>query len=298
MRHVNYTHLLYFWNVAREGSIARAAEILHLAPQTISGQLKSLEHSVGEPLFKREGRGLVLTEMGRFVNQYAEEIFQLGSELSQQIKSKQALMPTILQVGVLMSIPKLVALHMMEPALELADPVRIVCREGDLDLLLAELALHKLDLIISDRPLPSGSHVKAFNHPLGESEVSFFAHRRVAKEYPNFPEDLNGAPMLLPIANNTLRRNLDDWFERQAVTPRTVAEFDDSALMKSFGEAGHGVFPAPTAIADEVCAMYDVQLLGHADISERYFAISPERKVKHPAVRAITESARQILLLS
>ena len=190
MRHVNYTHLLYFWNVAREGSIAQAAEVLHLAPQTISGQLKSLERSVGEPLFRREGRGLVLTEMGRFVNQYAEEIFQLGSELSQQIRSKQALMPTILQVGVLMSIPKLVALHMMEPALALPDPVRIVCREGDLDLLLAELAVHKLDLIISDRPLPSGSHVKAFNHSLGESEVSFFAHRRVIKQYPNFPGDL------------------------------------------------------------------------------------------------------------
>ena len=295
MRHVNYTHLLYFWTVAKEGSIARAAEILHLAPQTISGQLKSLEESVGEALFKREGRGLVLTEMGRFVNQYAEEIFHLGTELTQQIKSKQGLMPSMFQVGVLMSIPKQIALHIIEPALTLPEPVRIVCREGDLDLLLAELALHRLDLIISDRPLPSGSHVKAFNHPLGESAISFFAHQDIAHQYRNFPTDLDGAPMLLPIANNTLRRNLEDWFERNNVTPRTVAEFDDAALMKSFGEARLGVFPAPTAMAQEVCDMYQATLLGQADISERYFAISPERRVKHPAVRTITEGARQLL---
>lgn len=292
MRHLNYTHLLYFWSTAQAGSIARAAETLHITPQTISGQLKLLEESIGEPLFDRVGRGLTLTDTGRFVNQYADEIFQLGSELTQRVKSKQAMMPTILNVGVLMSIPKQLAQQAMEPAMHLPNPVRIVCHEGDLDTLLGELAAHKLDLIISDRPLPSGSAVRAFNHPLGESGISLFAHKSVARKFRQFPADLDDAPILLPIANNTLRRNLEDWFEQQDVAPRIVAEFDDSALLKAFGEAGHGVFPAPTSIADEVCKMFDAKLLGHMDgVKERYYAISPERRVKHPAVLAITAGA-------
>ena len=297
MRHLNYTHLLYFWTVARDGSIARAAETLHLTPQTISGQLKLLEEAVGEPLFNRIGRGLALTETGRVVNQYADEIFQLGAELTQRVKSKQALLPTTLNVGVVNSIPKLVALRVIEPSLDLEDPVRVVCREGDLDFLLGDLAVHRLDLIISDHPLPSGSNVKAYNHALGESDISFFAHKSIAKRFRKFPENLDDAPMLLPLANSPLRRSLDDWFERENVTPRVIAEFDDSALLKAFGEAGVGVFPAPTAIAEEVCSMYHSKILGRAtDIGERYFAISPERRLKHPAVLAITETARKRLL--
>ncbi len=296
MRHLNYTHLLYFWNVAREGSIARAAEILHLTPQTISGQLKLLEEAVGEPLFNRVGRGLALTETGRVVNQYADEIFQLGAELTQRVKSKQALLPTTLHVGIVNSIPKLVALRVIEPALGLDDPVRVICQEGDLDYLLGDLAVHRLDLIISDHPLPSGSHVKAYNHALGESDISFFAHKSIARRFAKFPDSLDDAPMLLPVANSPLRRSLDDWFEREDVTPRVVAEFDDSALLKAFGEAGLGIFPAPSAIADEVCSMYHSRILGRVpDIGERYFAISPERRLKHPAVLAITESARKRL---
>ncbi len=292
MRHLNYTHLLYFWTVVRGGSIASAAETLNLAPQTISGQLKLLEEAVGEPLFNRVGRGLVLTDTGRFVNQYADEIFHLGAELTQRIKSREALLPTIVHVGVLTSIPKMVALHVMEPALDLAEPVRVVCHEGDLDTLLGELATHRLDLIISDRPLPSGSPVKAFNHPLGESSVSIFAHKSIAKTYRTFPDDLDDAPILLPVAKYTLRRNLEDWFEREGVVPRIVAEFDDSALLKAFGEAARGLFPASTIIADEVCSMYHARVLGEVeDVKERYYAISPERRVKHPAVLAITESA-------
>ncbi len=293
MRHLNYTHLLYFWTVVREGSVTKAAESLHLTPQTVSGQLKRLEQAVGEKLFAREGRGLTLTETGRVVNQYAEEIFQLGAELTQRVNSEQALMPTMLHVGVLSSIPKLVALRVIEPALKLTNPVRIVCREGDLDAMLGDLAVHRLDLIISDRPLPSGSHVKAFNHALGDSGVSIFAHKSIATRYKNFPAQVDDGPMLLPVANNTLRRSLEDWFERQGVSPRVVAEFDDAAQMKAFGEAGWGMFPAPTIIADEVCSMYHARLLGHMEnVKERYWAISPERRVKHPAVLAITEHAR------
>ncbi|MEM7100505.1 MAG: transcriptional activator NhaR [Pseudomonadota bacterium] len=293
MRQLNYTHLLYFWSTAQAGSIARAAQTLHITPQTISGQLKLLEEAIGEPLFDRVGRGLTLTDTGRFVKQYADEIFQLGNELTQSLKSKQGPVPKIIQVGVLMSIPKLLAQQAMEPALHMPNPVRIVCHEGDLDKLLGELATHKLDLIISDRPLPSGSAVRAFNHPLGESSISLFAHKSIARQFRRFPQDLDDAPVLLPIANNTLRRNLEDWFERQSVAPRTVAEFDDAALMKAFAQAGHGVFPAPTNIADEVCQMYDAKLLGQMDgVKERYYAISPERRVKHPAVLSITESAK------
>ncbi|MEM9620356.1 MAG: transcriptional activator NhaR [Pseudomonadota bacterium] len=296
MRHLNYTHLLYFWTVAREGTIAKAAEVLHLTPQTISGQLKLLEEAVDEPLFSRVGRGLVLTETGQVVNQYADEIFQLGAELTQRVKSKQALVPTIFNVGIVNSIPKLVALRILEPALGLDDSVRINCREGDMDLLLGDLAVHNLDLVISDRPLNPGTSVKAYNHKLGESGISFFAHRSIAKNFSNFPEQLNHAPMLLPNQTSPIRHHLEDWFDRQSLVPEVIAEFDDSALLKAFGEAGLGVYPAPTAISEQVCSMYHSKQLGTLgdQVTESYFAISPERKLKHPAVLAITESAQQL----
>ena len=296
MRHLNYTHLLYFWTVAREGSIAKAAKVLHLTPQTISGQLKLLEQSVDESLFVRVGRGLALTETGQVVNQYADEIFQLGAELTQRVKSKQALIPTTFNVGILNSIPKLVALRVLQPALTLDDPIRINCSEGELDMLLGELAVHHLDLVISDRPLPSGTSVKAYNHVLGESGISFFAHKTMARKLGKFPAGLNDAPILLPNQSSPLRRSLEDWFDRQKIVPRVVAEFEDSALLKAFGEAALGAFPAPTAIAAEVCSMYHAKLLGSVDdeVRDTYYATSPERKLKHPAVIAITESAREL----
>ncbi len=297
MRHLNYTHLLYFWTVAREGSIARASEVLHLTPQTISGQLKLLEEAVGEPLFNRVGRGLAMTETGQVVNQYADEIFMLGAELTQRVKSKQALIPTTLNVGIVNSIPKLIALRILEPALGLEDPLRVVCREGDLERLLGELAVHRLDLVISDRSIPTGINVKAYNHPLGDSGVSFFAHTSIAAKYQeNFPQCLDAAPILLPANESPMRRVLEDWFDNAEINPRVVAEFDDSALLKAFGEAALGVYPAPTAIADEVCSMYHSVELGKVDsVRESYFAISPERKLKHPAVLQITERAREKL---
>lgn len=297
MRHLNYNHLHYFWVVAREGSIAAASKTLHLTPQTISGQLKLLDENVGEPLFQRVGRGIGLTETGRVVYQYADEIFSLGTELSARIRSKVPGAPETLNVGIVNSIAKLIAYRIIEPALELPDKVRVVCTEADLDNLLGELAMHRLDLVISDRPIPTGLNVKAYNHPLGDSPVAFFAQKRIASRFSSrFPASLDGAPVLLPVRTNPLRPSLDEFFLRSNVTPAIVAEFDDSALLKAFGEAGTGVFPAPFAIREQVEHMYHSRLIGEVEgVTEHYFAISPERKLKHPAVRQITESARSRL---
>lgn len=299
MRHLNYNHLFYFWNVAREGSIARASEQLHLTPQTISGQLKLLDSAVGEPLFTRSGRGLALTETGHLVKQYADEIFSLGSELSQRVRDKQPGSSTLFNVGIVDSIPKLAAYRILQPALELAEPVKLNCQEGNLERLLGELAVHRLDMILSDRPLPAGLHVKAYNHRLGESDVGFFSHKSITAKYKkNFPASLNNAPVLLPHKNSVLRRSLDDWFENIDVTPDVIAEFADSALLKIFGEAGVGLFPAPSAIADEVVRMYNARPVGIATgITETYYAISPERKIKHPAVSRISQMANEQVLV-
>ena len=299
MRHLNYTHLLYFWTVAREGSVAKAAEVLHLTPQTISGQIKLLEQSISEPLFIKSGRGLALTETGYVVKQYADEIFSLGEELTHRVKTKQAIVPTTINVGIVDSTPKLVALRVLEPAFSLEDPIKVVCREGRLDQLLGELAIHNLDLVISDTPVPAGARVKAYNHPLGTSGISLFANKSNAALYKeNFPMSLQDASMLLPVPESLTRRALDEWFDNLGISPMVVAEFEDSALMKAFGEAGVGIFPAPTAIAKEVCAMYNAECIGEANsVSETYYAISPERKLKHPAVLKLTEQARQQLFV-
>lgn len=298
MRHLNYNHLLYFWTVAREGSIARASETLFLTPQTISGQIKLLEQSVGEPLFQRVGRGLALTDSGRVVYQYADEIFTLGAELTQRVKSKQPGVPVAVNVGIVNSIPKLIAYRVIEPALRLDDAIRVVCYEGDLERLLGDLAVHRLDLVISDRPIPTGLNVKAYNHALGESTVSFFAPKKSAPRLErSFPQSLDGEPILLPVPATALRRSLDDFFERNGIAPAIVAEFDDSALMKAFGEAGVGVFPAPTVMEDAILSMYKARAIGVAEgVSEQFYAISPERKIKHPAVLQITERARENLI--
>ena len=299
MRHLNYNHLLYFWTVAREGSIARASEVLHITPQTISGQLKLLDESVGEPLFRRSGRGLVLTNTGHVVKLYADEIFSLGAELTQRVQSKEAGKPVVLNVGMVSSIAKLITYRILEPALHLSEPIRIVCKEASLESLLSDLAIHRLDLVLSDRSIPTGLNVKAYNHVLGESKISFFAQKRIASSYSNnFPDCLHEAPMLMPTKSHALRRNLDDWFDRIGVVPKIVAEFDDSALLKAFGDAGIGVFPAPSAISKEIQNMYHVRTVGTVeDVKENYYAISPERKLKHPGVMRITETARTKLFI-
>lgn len=295
MRHLNYGHLLYFWVVAREGSIARASEVLHVTPQTISGQLKLLDQAVGERLFDRSGRNLVLSSTGRVVFQYADEIFSIGAELAQVVGGRKAGAPRMLHVGVVESIPKLVAARVLQPLLDQERTLRLSCQEASLEGLLGDLAIHRLDLVLSDQPLPAGLHVRAFNHPLGASDIAFFAKGEVAESLgDDFPDALDGAPFLLPSAGSALRRRLDDWFEEHGIAPFPVAEFDDSALLKAMGQSGAGAFAGPSAIEEDICRMYGVRVIGRtADVQERYYAISHERRLKHPAVLALIESARK-----
>jgi len=297
MRHLNYSHLLYFNTVAREGSIARASETLHLTPQTISSQIKLLEESVGAPLFDRIGRGLALTETGQAVNQYAEEIFSLGTELAQWVNRRSSGLAGSLNVGTVNSIPKLVAYSVLQAGLEADPPVKMVCREDSLPSLLADLAVHRLDLVLSDRQIPPGFNVKAFNHLLGESPISFYGTELLASQYQEeFPASLNGAPVLLPMHGSALRSSLDGWFDQVGIAPNVIAEFDDSALLKAFGESGAGLFPAPQVIDQQLRHTYHVRRIGDAGpVKETYYAISPERVLKQSAVRRITDSARERL---
>ena len=300
MRHLNYSHLHYFWTVAREGSIVRASHSLHLTPQTISGQLKLLDEAVGQALFNRVGRRLVLSDMGKVVFEYADEIFAVGAELASVVRGNHASGPKSLAVGIVNSMPKLIAERIIAPALTAEEPIRVRCHEASLEQLLSELAVHKLDLVLSDQPVPDGLNLKAYNHRLGASGLSFFVQRRQARRYRGrFPDSLSEAPMLLPSPNSALRRRLADWFENRQLSPRIVGEFDDSALLKAFGEAGAGVFAGPSVIEDEICRMYRTSVIGQTDeIRERFYAISPERRLKHTAVVLVTDIARSDLFTS
>lgn len=297
MRHLNYSHLQYFWTVARAGSIVEASKLLHLTPQTISGQLKLLDESVGQPLFNKVGRRLVLSDMGRVVFEYADEIFTIGSELANVVRGNQDAGPSVLVVGAVSSMPKLIAERIIAPALTAERPMRVRCHESSLEQLLADLAVHRLDIVLSDQPMPRGLNLRAYNHLLGESGLSFFALRSNARRHRNrFPQSLNNTPMLLPSQHSALRRLMDDWFEDQGLSPRIAGEFDDSALMKAFGEAGAGIFAAPTVIEEEICRMYRMAVIGRTDaIKERFYAISPERRLKHEGVLHVTETARSEL---
>ena len=294
MRHLNYSHLQYFWVVAREGSIAKAAEVLHLTPQTISGQLKLLESAIGEPLFDRVGRRLVLTDKGQVVLSYADEIFAIGSELANVVRGSQPGMPQVVVIGVVSSMAKLIGERIIAPVLQKANPPRIRCLEAPLEHLLGELAVHRLDMVVSDQPMIPGLSLRVYNHLLGESGLTVFARAELAEQYRDgFPKTLHEAPMLLQAQNTALRRRLDDWFEEAGIAPRIVGEFDDSAMLKAFGEAGCGLFAAPSVIEEEVCRMYRMGIVGRLDtISEKFYVISPERRLKHESVILITEAAR------
>jgi len=294
---INYKHLHYFWVVAKAGGIARASERLHLTPQTISGQLSLLEESLDEPLFSRVGRNLELTETGRLVLSYAEEIFSLGGELEEMVRNLPEGRPLTFKVGVAEAVPKSIAYRLLVPALKLPETVRIVCREGDINSLLAELAVHRVDLVIADGPIPSGVNVLGFNHLLGNCGITFFATPQLARKLDkNFPYNLSAIPLLLPGEMTVIRSRLIQWLDGQHIHPRIVGEFDDSALMKAFGRAGVGVFIAPTPIAEEVEKHYGVVIIGQTDeVREKFYAISVERKISHPAVVAITETAREWL---
>lgn len=294
---INYKHLHYFWVVAKEGSISRASERLHITPQTISGQLSLLEENLGEALFNRVGRNLELTETGRLALSYADEIFSLGGELEEVVRNIPEDRPLVFKVGVADVVPKSIAYRLLAPALQLPESVRIVCRENDIGSLLAELALHKIDLVIADSPIPPGVNVRGYNHQLGECGVSFLAVPKLADKLgKNFPDSLKGAPLLMPSNITVVQSRLLKWFDQLHIQPRIVGEFDDSALMKAFGQAGTGVFIAPTVIAAEVEKQYGVISIGQTDeVREQFYAISVERKITHPAVVAITETAREWL---
>ena len=297
MEWLNYHHLLYFWTVAREGSIARACEKLFLAQPTISGQLRALEKSIGDKLFTRSGRGLALTETGRTVYRYADEIFSLGKELTDTLKGRPTGRPLRLLVGVADVLPKMVSYRLLEPALRLPEAVQVICREDKPERLLAELSIHGLDIVLADAPVGPTVKVRAFNHLLGECGVSVMGAAELAKPLrKGFPRALDGAPFLLPTENTILRRSLDQWFDTKGIRPSVRAEFEDSALLKVFGQAGIGLFVVPTAVEDEVRKQYGVRLVGRLEeVRERFYAISVERKLKHPAVVAISDAARQKL---
>ena len=296
MEWLNYHHLLYFWTVAREGSIARAGAKLGLAQPTISGQIRSLENVLGEKLFSRSGRGLVLTDVGRLVLGYAEDIFSLGRELLDSVKDRPTGRPIRFVVGVADVLPKAVAYRLIEPALHLAESVQVICREDRPDRLLTELAAHELDVILSDAPISPLVRVRAFNHLLGECGVTFFATPRLAAAHRRgFPGSLQGAPFLLPTEITTVRRSLDEWFETRQIRPRVVGEFDDFSLLRTFGEAGAGLFAAPSVLERQL-RKEGFRVIGHAsEVRERFYAISVERRIKHPAVVAICQSAREEL---
>lgn len=297
MNWLNYHHLLYFWVVAREGGLVPAGKVLRLSHPTLSAQIHALEDQLGEKLFVKVGRKLTLTEMGKVVFRYADEIFSLGREMVETVKGRPSGQSLKLDVGVADSVPKLVVRRLLQPALALPEPVRLVCHEDSTERLLAELALHALDVVISDSPVPSGSSVRAFNHLLGETGVSWFGKKALVRRYARgFPGSLSGAPMLLPLESLPLRRELNQWFTRHDVHPRVVAEFEDSALLKVFGGDGIGIFPAPSVMAREVMEQYGVEKLGDAEgVIERFYAISIERRLKHPAVVAISNAARNEL---
>ena len=297
MEWLNYHHLFYFWTVAREGSVVRASRQLRLAQPTITGQIRALENALGEKLFARSGRGLVPTDVGRTVYRYAGEIFSLGRELTDVLQGRPAGRPARLVVGVSDVLPKQIAYRLLEPALALPEPVHIVCYEDSPERLIAELATFGLDLVLTDAPVSPSVRVRAFNHLLGSSGITFFGTAPLAARYRRgFPASLDGAPLLLPLENAALRRSLEQWFQAQGIRPRVVGEFQDNSLLKAFGQAGVGLFAAPTVTEREVRKHHGVSALGRTEaVTERFYAISVERKLRHPAVVAISEAARQQL---
>ena len=300
MEWLNYHHLLYFWVVAKEGSIVRASKELRLAHPTISGQIHRLEENLGEKLFARRGRNLVLTEVGRVAFRYADEIFSLGRELIDTLKGRASGKPLRLIVGVADVLPPSLVRRFLEPAFRMGHAVQIVCRaDKSVEEFIAELALHRVDVVIADGPAGPGIPIRAFSHLLGECGTTFFAAPRLAASTRRkFPRSLDGTPFLLPGAPSAVRSALEQWFNSQDIHPRVVGEFDDSALAKDFGTEGMGIFAAPTVIEAEVRKQYRVRVVGRSDaVRQQFYAISVERKIRHPAVAAVCEAARKDLFV-
>jgi LysR family transcriptional activator of nhaA len=285
---INYRHLYYFWIVAKEGSLTRAAERLDVAVHTISAQLALLEQSVGKSLLAPQGRRLTLTEAGRTAFSYAERIFLLGEQMQEALADTDLGRTMRLTVGLSDSLPKAIASRLLEGALRLGERVKLVCHEDDFESLLGELSVHKLDVVLTDRPIPSGTTLRAFSHLLGESEITLFGIPELARRYrPNFPASLQGAPLLLPTRNHANRGRLDHWFEMHDLRPDVVGEFDDNALLNTFGRSGLGLFPAPSVLVRDMKEQFGAVPVGSLQVREQFYAISNERKIKHPAVEAI-----------
>lgn len=293
MADLNYKHLHYFWVVAKEGGVSRAADKLGVAAQTISGQLSLLERSLGVALLAPAGRGLTLTEAGRTALSYADRIFNLGEQMVEALETSGSESALRLTVGILDALPKLTAHRLLQPVMAMGKPVRLVCYEGELDELMSDLALHRLDVVLSDRPVASSGRLRVFSHVLGEYAVSFYATPALAEKYAKgFPQSLAGAPVMLPTRTNALRGRLDQWFEVQELRPNIVGEFEDSALMETFGRQGLGLFPALTMLAPEIEAQLGAQVVGELDgVREQVFAICGERRIRHPGVEAILADA-------
>lgn len=294
---MNYKQLYYFWNVAKYGGITRASEQLHLTPQTISGQITALEQSLDKSLFDRSGRRLKLTAAGQLAYSHADEIFEIGKELEALMRGHKEESDLVFRVGVSDVIPKSIAYQLLAPAINLSESVKLICLESKLDLLFADLAIHKIDLVVSDRPLPTELGIKGFSHFLGESKMAFYGETTLAKKLrPSFPYSMNGAPLLLPGLESAMRVSVDRWLTKHKLQPNIKGEFDDTALMKAFAEQGLGIFPGPEVMAQEVARHHGVEMIySIEDITCRYYAISVKRKLSHPAVVAISESAQNIL---
>jgi LysR family transcriptional activator of nhaA len=294
---MNLKHLRYFWVTAHARSVAAAGSQLHLTPQTVSAQIKLLEGELGAALFKPAGRGLELTEAGRVALSYADEMFALGQEMVSSLRATGIREHVAaFRVGVSDAVPKSLTYRLLASLRRLTKPVRLVCREGTIEALLGELALHRLEMVLADRPMPAGLSVRAHSRKLGESAVAFFAAPRLVRQDAAFPACLNGAPLLLPGQNAAVRGELDRWLGDERLSPRVVGEFDDSALMKVFAQAGEGYFPAPAIISKEICARYGVREVGRLDeIREAFWLISTERRIQHQEVRAVLEAARGVV---
>jgi LysR family transcriptional activator of nhaA len=287
MTPVNFNQLYYFYLVAKEGSIARVSEQSHITPQTISGQISALEHTTGSALFNRQGKKWTLTEVGRVSYRYAESIFELGDELRSVLKHHNVRQWQTFTVGITDVLPKAFIYEMLKPVFGMPEQLRLICREGDQASLLAELAVNKIDLVLSDQPLLPSSSIKAYNHQLIESTTSFFAAKHLADslQLQQFPQCLHQQPMLLQSKKSLIRQRLDAWFGQLGIAPVIRAEFDDSALMKAFGQQGLGVFSAPSHIEKQICHQYEVAVVGRTEaVKEVFYAISPERKLTHPGV--------------
>ena len=297
MEFLNYHHLRYFWTVAKEGGLTKAAVKLHVSQPTISAQIQALESVVGEKLFRRVGRGLALTDTGQHVLSYAEEIFSIGADLLNSMKQRPTSRPLRLRLGVADALPKLVAYRIIEPIFRLQHPVQVSCWETKVSDMLVELAAYRLDLVLADEPASSGVNAKVFNHLLGQCGVTFCAETKLARKLKRgFPKSLNGVRALLPMANSGLRRSLEKWFHVSGIRPRLVGEFEDPALLHVLAFHGLVFIPVATLVAKEAATRFGFGIIGRTDACrQRFYAITPERKLTHPAVAAITSDARRRL---